>query len=731
MFLRSRSPRASALPAAWLLSVAAAAALHPGNAIAAQGYDPNARTLDAINVQAESLPTPLLPTAGRLGLSPAQTPATLDAIDADTMQARGVQSVEQAVTTLPGITSGGSPGNLSTLTMRGFSGDQITMLHNGLYLGPSSMTTRPQNSFNLQSVEVLKGPASVIYGQGAIGGVVNVIDKQPSFDTPSYDGLAGVSRFGGRQAGLGGGGRLDDSVAYRADISRVSSDGFVHATGSDTLNVSAALLWRPSATLRAQVSVDYANDHPSTYFGTPLRPDAAARAPLHDALRSSDGLVVDAALRRNNYNVVDADIASRQLWPQAWLLWSPHQTISVRSLLYAFDASRRWVNAESYAYNASNWRIDRDRFVVFHRQHLWGNQTSVTIDQPVSGHANRLVVGLDYNQMQFVRERGFPDGDSVDIDRLGPSGVFGERQRRRSPTRWTNTALFVEDALDLDAQLKLVLGGRWDSLDLDRRNFTADGQFQAATSFSRHYRPNNARVGLVYALTPTVTPYISYTTGSDPPGSNLLLVNAGEDFGLSTSRQYEAGIKASSKDQRTSATLALYDIRRDNILSLTAQDMLSNIGAQTSRGMDLSASARLTEQWAVDANLADTDARYRDFIDSSTGHDVSGNRPPNIPGTVFNLWTHLDAVGALPLELGLGLHGVGKRYGNTANTLQLEHYALTDIYATYRLTPSVALTLRADNLFDKRYVQWADISYPQQVMLGQPRSYALSLRATF
>ncbi|MBB5862861.1 TonB-dependent receptor [Xanthomonas sp. 3058] len=728
---RSRRAHASALPAAWIVCFAVAIALPPCTAIAAQGPDTTARTLDAITVQADAPAMPFLPTAGRLGLSPAQTPATLDAIDAEAMQARGLQSVEQAVTTLPGITSGGSPGNLSSLSMRGFSGGQITMLHNGLYLGPSSMTTRPQNSFNLQSVEVLKGPASVIYGQGAIGGAVNVIDKQPVFDTPRYDLLAGVSRFGGREAGLGGGGRLDDTLAYRADISRVSSDGFVHAAGSDTLDLSAALLWRPSATLRAQLSVDYANDHPSTYFGTPLLPADAARAPLHDALRSADGRVVDAALRRNNYNVVDADIASRQLWPQAWLEWSPSQAIRVRSLLYAFDASRRWINAENYAYNASSGRIDRDRFFVFHRQHLWGNQTSATIDQPVGGHANRLVVGLDYNRMHFVRERGFPDGDSVDADTLGPSGLFGERQPRRSPTRWTNTALFVEDALDLDAQLKLVLGGRWESLDLDRRNFTADGQFQAATSFSRRYRPNNARVGLVYALTPALTPYLSYTTGSDPPGSNILLVNAGEDFGLSTSRQYEAGVKAARSDQRASATLALYDIRRDNILSLTAQDVLSNIGSQTSRGVELSASAKLTEQWAVDANVAYTDARYRDFIDSSTGTDVSGNRPPNVPRTVFNLWTHLDAVGALPLELGLGLHGVGTRYGDNANTLQLERYVLTDVYATYRLTPALALSLRADNLFDKRYVQWADISYPQQVMLGQPRSYALSLRGTF
>ncbi|SBV51906.1 TonB-dependent receptor [Xanthomonas bromi] len=700
--------------------------------VMAQDAGSTVSTLDRIDVRAVA-PTSdaVLPTAGRLGLPPARTPATLDTIDADAMRRRDLQTVEAAVTALPGITSGGSPGNLSSLSMRGFTGDQITWLHNGLYVGPSSMTARPLNAFNLQAVEVLKGPASVLYGQGAIGGVVNVIDKQPRLAAPSGEVLAGASRFGGRQIGLGGGGRLNDALAYRADLSRLSSDGFVDATASDVLNASAAVLWRPTDALSVQLAIDYANDHPSTYFGTPLLPADAARAPLHGVLRSMDGSVIDATLRNRNYNVTDAEISSRQTSPQATLVWTPNAHVSVRSLLFAFDASRRWINAESYAYDASTRQLDRDRFFVFHQQHLWGSQTSLSVDQPLGRLSNRLVVGLDYNQLHFMRERGFPDGDSVDPTSRGPSGLFGPRQPRRSPTRWNNTALFLEDALDLDPQLKLVLGGRWETLALDRRNFDAEGQFQPASSFSRRYRPNNLRVGLVYALSPALTPYLSYTTGNDPPGSNILLVNAGENFGLSSARQYEAGIKAARSDQRIDATLAVYDIRRDNLLTLTGQDVLSTVGAQTSRGLELSLSAQPTAHWMVDANLAFTDARYRDFVDPGSGLDASGNRPANVPRTVFNLGSRLESVAGLPLDLGLDLHRVGARAGNLANTVQLEGYVLTDLYARYRLTPALTLGLRVDNLFDTAYVQWADVSYPRQVMLGQPRSYALTLRATF
>ncbi len=719
--LRSGATRALPLTLA-LLPVAATA----------QTTAPLMRTLDTVNVQASAAATPpVTATASRLDLTAAQTPATLDAIDAGHIQERGMQSVEQALTVLPGITSGGSPGALSSLSMRGFTGDQIMVLHNGLYLGPSGMVNRPQNSFNLQRVEVLKGPASVLYGQGAIGGAVNVVDKQPDFDPPSHTVLAGVSRFGGREAGLGSGGRLSDTLAYRADLSRVSSDGFVHGAGAATLNADFSLLWRPRENLSAQLAIDYANDRPSTYFGVPLVPAGAARAPLRGVLRSGDGLVVDAAMRRNNYNVADATIASRQIWPQASVTWSPSDGLTVTSLAYAFSASRRWIDAEDYRYDPASGRIDRDRFFVFHRQRLRGAQTSLRRDRPLGGRPNRLVVGVDYSHLDFVRERGFPDGDSVDPYAPGPSGLFGDKQRRRSPTQWQNLALFMEDALDLSQRLKLVVGGRWERLDLDRKNFAADGQFQAASSFSRRYRPSNARIGAVYAWTPQLTPYIAYTTGSDPAGSNILLVNANEDVGLSRSRQYEAGIKALRSDQRTGATLAVYAIRRNDILTMTAQDVLNTIGAQTSHGVELSANAKLTAQWGLDVNLAYTDARYHDFIDSSSGVDASGNRPANVPHSVFNVWTHLDAIGRLPLQIGLGVHGVGSRYGNTANTLRLDRYALADVYATYRLTPSASLSLRVDNLLNKDYVQWADISYPHQVLLGQPRSYGLSLRADF
>ena len=120
-------------------------------------------------------------------------PATLDVIDNDEMLGRGFFNVQQAADSQAGVTSGGSPGDQSQFSMRGFTGNQITTLRNGLYIGPSNMVSRDQNTFNVSSVEILKGPASVLYGQGAVAGALNVVDKAPSFGDPQFEALASAA----------------------------------------------------------------------------------------------------------------------------------------------------------------------------------------------------------------------------------------------------------------------------------------------------------------------------------------------------------------------------------------------------------------------------------------------------------------------------------------------------------------------------------------------------------
>jgi iron complex outermembrane receptor protein len=699
-------------------------------------------SLDTVTVTAAKLRSleQFTPTGSRLGLSAQELPATLEVIDNDEMLGRGFVNVQQAADSQAGVTSGGSPGDQSQFSMRGFTGNQITVLRNGLYIGPSNMTTRDQNAFNVGSVEILKGPASVLYGQGAVAGTVNVVDKAPSFGDPQIEALASAGSFGSTNVGLGGTTHFGGALAIRADVSRTATQGYVARDPSNTTEATVTALWKATANLDVQLTIDWLEDNPSTYYGTPLVPTSFATQPLTGVISSSSGVALDRRMQFVNYNVSDASIHSSQYWPQLLLKWTPIENLTIQNFTYYFHARRRWQNAETYQFTTVDLngnalatpQINRDRFYVFHDQNLIGDEGSASYKGALFGLRNTAVVGFDYSHLNFDRVRGFPDNDLVDPFNPSP-GLFGpllqpgERVSRDSPTRWNDYAAFLEDVVDLTSQIKLVSGLRYDRLELDRLNFNTQG-VELANGFSQTYSSTNWRMGLVYNLNDYVTPYVSWTTGKDPPGSNnIFLVNAPEGtFALSSSHQIEVGVKARTPDNRGDMTLALYDIKKSNLLVQTGQESQAN-ASQTSKGIELTTNFKPVQDWTVSANASYTDSVYTAFTDPLSGSSFDDVQPANIPRWTANVWTSWRNIGGYPLELGGGVRYIGKRPGNTSNTLILDNYALFNAYASYEVKPGILVTARGNNLSNKTFVQWADIFYPTNLILGQPRYWELGV----
>jgi iron complex outermembrane receptor protein len=733
------------------LVVAMASAVLSVRAIAADpGAQPAPAALDEITITAAKVRSleQFTPTGSRLGLSEQELPATLDVIDNGEMIGRGFFNVQEAADSQPGVTSGGSPGDQSQFSMRGFTGNQITTLRNGLYIGPSNMTTRDQNSFNVASVEILKGPASVLYGQGAIAGALNVVDKAPSFGNPQIEGLATSGSYGSTNVGIGGTTHWGDAFAVRADFSRTATDGYVR-NPSNTTEATVTGLWRASSALDVQFTVDWLEDNPSNYYGTPLVPASFAGSQAQSGVVSgvnAQGFgAVDRQMEFVNYNVSDAYIHSQQVWPQLLLKWTPSENLTIQNFTYYFHAHREWDDAETYTFTTVGLdgvtplpspQINRDRFYVFHKQNLIGDQGSAAYKGTIFGMANTVVGGFDYSHLNFNSIRGFPNNDLVDPFNPSP-GLFGpllqpgDLTERQSPTRWNDYAVFFEDVIDLAPQLKLVTGGRYDRLDLNRQNFNQFGQLMT-NGFSEDYTSANWRVGVVYDVTDYVTPYISWTTGKDPPGTNnIFLVNAPEgQFALSSSHQIEVGVKSRTPDGKADLTLSVYDIKKSNLLVQTTEEGESEDQAtadQTSKGVELAADFKLLTNWTVSANAAYTDSVYTAFSDPSTGANYTDVQPANIPRITANVWTSLRHVAGLPLEIGGGVRYISNRPGNTANTLILDKYALTNGYVSYEVKPGILVTGRVSNLFNKEYAQWADIYYPSEIILGQPRYWEIGV----
>ena len=688
----------------------------------------------------------------RLGLSVMDTPASIELIDSSVMRARGYKSVSDAVKSLPGVVSGESPAAPSTFSMRGFSRSAVTVLRDGIWLGPANMVMRPQNTFNLDRIEVLRGPASALHGQGVVGGTVNTVVKRATADAEQpLELLASYGRFDTYQFGLGGSTQLSDSAWLRMDVNQYGSDGHVDRMDPESINVTTSLLWKATEKLDVEFQIDYLDDQLADYWGTPLVPKGVATTPLSDVVSTNTGETLDEQARFRNFNVQDSRAVSDQLLFRIDLSWQLTEGIELKNTSYRFTADRDWGNAEGYVYCTDVVDICTEKnviqryygyFFVTHDQDLLGNRLTANIDSQIGGHDNRFLAGLEITDLDFSRARGFRRKIPLSAnDAVSPTnpipGSYGQRELRGiSPTQINTRALFLEDALDISETVKVVAALRYEELDLIRQNFNALGDLEAS-SFSRDFNWLSWRLGAVVKLTDDVSIYGQYSDSKDPVNANLFLVNSGENLDLTDAEQWEVGLKGLWHNGRTQATIAYFNTQRDDVLERIGVDSAASIGGRDSSGVEFSAALRPTSQWHVGANAAYTDAEFRRSTNFVT---FAGNTPPNVAEVTGNLWASFSSIAGLPLEVGGSVQYVDDRFGDNANQVALSSYTLLNLFATWS-APRFNVTARVNNVTDEIYVPWSDVFYLQQndpsflyanqLMLAPPRMFEVGVEFTF
>ena len=688
----------------------------------------------------------------RLGLSVMDTPASIELIDSSVMRARGYKSVSDAVKSLPGVVSGESPAAPSTFSMRGFSRSAVTVLRDGIWLGPANMVMRPQNTFNLDRIEVLRGPASALHGQGVVGGTVNTVVKRATADAEQpLELLASYGRFDTYQFGLGGSTQLSDSAWLRMDVNQYGSDGHVDRMDPESINVTTSLLWKATEKLDVEFQIDYLDDQLADYWGTPLVPKGVATTPLSDVVSTNTGETLDEQARFRNFNVQDSRAVSDQLLFRIDLSWQLTEGIELKNTSYRFTADRDCGNAEGYVYCTDVVDICTETnviqryygyFFVTNDQDLLGNRLTANIDSQIGGHDNRFLAGLEITDLDFSRARGFRRKIPLSAnDAVSPTnpipGSYGQRELRGiSPTQINTRALFLEDALDISETVKVVAALRYEELDLIRQNFNALGDLEAS-SFSRDFNWLSWRLGAVVKLTDDVSIYGQYSDSKDPVNANLFLVNSGENLDLTDAEQWEVGLKGLWHNGRTQATIAYFNTQRDDVLERIGVDSAASIGGRDSSGVEFSAAFRPTSQWHVGANAAYTDAEFRRSTNFVT---FAGNTPPNVAEVTGNLWASFSSIAGLPLEVGGSVQYVDDRFGDNANQVALSSYTLLNLFATWS-APRFNVTARVNNVTDEIYVPWSDVFYLQQndpsflyanqLMLAPPRMFEVGVEFTF
>ncbi|MDB5811962.1 MAG: TonB-dependent receptor family protein [Betaproteobacteria bacterium] len=679
-------------------------------------------------------------SASRLGLSVREVPSTVEIVDQEMMTSRGYRSVTEAAQGAAGVTAADFPAEPAAFSMRGYTNSQITTLYNGIKIGPQNMTSRVMDSGNLDRIEFLKGAASLMSGEGAIGGAVNFVTKRPHTGAIENEAYVSYGSFNTVRTGFGSGGSTSkEGLDYRFDLIRSSSNGFVDDTHSQNWNLSTALDYRVSAAFKLFGAFEYKQDRSNAYWGTPLVSGGAAGVSQTGGVVGGSyvsnfngtnlgPVTIDNRTLRTNYDVLDNRNTAEEYWLRGGFDWKLGSNTALKSQFYGYHANRKFQNAEVYAFNAGTGLVDRDRFYVAHDQDLYGNKTELQHDSVIAGKANRIVVALEASQLDFTRPgaANFPS-DSVTL--VSPvRGAYGLLTVQQQTANIDNLALAAEDRLKITPALTLISGLRYEQIALDRTSTNVAGTTRAGFPFSQTWRPATGRVGFTWDTMPGFTFYGQYATAADLSANNIFLLGPTQPQTLTRSRTIETGIKSLVWDRKAEWSLALFDIERNNVYTAQGGQSLNLAGEQLSNGVEASLAVRPSQAWNWWGNAAYTNARYADY--TFAGGNFSGNKPPNVPRFVANAGAAYRIRAPLPVEFGISARHVGDRYNTDANTVKMLAYTVGDAYAAIDVKKT-RITFRVRNLTDKTYAVWGDPFYPDQILLGSPRSYELSAALKF
>ncbi|AZD85519.1 Outer membrane vitamin B12 receptor BtuB [Pseudomonas chlororaphis subsp. aureofaciens] len=662
--------------------------------------------------------------ASRLGLSVRETPASVAVANRNDIERRGAQNFQDAANSLPGVNASAPPGFGGFVSYRGFSNSQITQMFNGINV--SSGLARPVDSWIYDRVELLGGPSSLVNGAGSVGGSLNYVTKLADRQERAIEGRVSYGSYDTTQTAFGLNHALSqagDEVQHyaRLDVSHNTSNGYIDRQERDAWSLAFSLLSDLTPDLSHTLAVEYQDEHEdSPYWGTPvLNPKAGE-------------LKIDKHNRFNNYNVEDGRYEQRTIWVRSILDYRINDSTSLRNTLYHLDSQRDYRNLETYQYNADNSAVNRSTaYQVRHQGEQNGNQFELRHDTSIFGLDSTWSGGFEYKVNRTTNSPlNVKAANSVDPNNYQPGHFYdlpGTRQGFVSDktNEVTTQALFVENRLALTDRLALLTGLRYDNIDLDVTNHR-----QVTASNPRHlkrsWEPVTGRVGLSYQFLPSANVYVQYSTAAEQPN------NSTQDFDVSTGKQWEVGSKFDYLDGRGSATLAAYRIERKDFAVTDPQDPTLSIpvGQQTSKGIEVASSLRVTPKLLLEGNFAWVDAQYDEFTEKNAAGVVvsrKGNTPTNVPDRVGNLWLTYDL--APQWQTGVDVRYVASVYADTANTLTVPSYTLYGTFLTYKLDNHTSITGRVRNLTDEVYARFAHVS--PAYYLGTPRTFELAVQSRF
>jgi len=675
----------------------------------AQQADANGGTvaLDPVIVTGESGTGPVTgyvakqTTAGSKTDTPIEkVPQSVTVIGAEQLEAQQPLKLDQALSYTAGVT--GAPYGYDSRTnwvfIRGFDASQTGIFLDGLPLYQYAFGSFYIDPYQLERVEVLRGPSSTLYGGGNLGGILNLVSKRPT-DQPFREVEAGVNTWGQAYTGFDLGGKIDDAGVWSYRVNgKIAGGGYeVDKAKGFQGYIAPSLTYKPNdatslTLLGSFTSMDL--DHTGgflPYYGT-VKPASFgyisrsfySAEPSDDMYRRQQALLGyefkhdfnDAWTFRQNVRYGYLDTRERYAYPYGY-----------------YDPN----NAVYGGGNPQPITPDNELYRIGFEQHTIANILSA--DNQLEGKfdtgplAHDVLFGIDYKYYNINQSQALFNATPIsatDPVYGAPQGATGAPYIRQHYTM-NQLGAYLQDQISFADNWLLTLNGRYDRVWTESRGTANFDGTEGAFS---------GRAGLSYAFSNGITPYVSVARGFDPViGSDY----AGKPFKAQTGVQYEAGLKYRPSFFDGLITVAYYDLTKQNVLTNdTAHLFFQNqLGEVRSRGLEFEAQANVTD--ALKMTAAFTTSRIT--IEKDTDSTVIGKRPSIVPETTASLWADYTFQEGILKNLGLqgGIRYLGSSYADNQNLYKVPSAVLFDAGVHYKYK-DWDFAVNVNNVFDKRYV---------------------------
>ena len=657
-----------------------------------------------------------------------ETPQSAQSITRQAMADAGVDTIGDAYDLLAGVTRDDTTGELfgDEYIARGFQTEYILMNGNRT----SSASTL--DVANVERVEVLRGPTAALFGKADPGGLINIVTKQPLSEPLREVSLSGAMGLAGDSARLQqgrfaadlGGPLTDDKrLRYRLNIASQHERTFRQDVDEEVLSISPVLDYRLSDSTVVNLELTHQK----------------RENPYDRGVFFVNG---ELSLPRD-FNVVEGDTGMIDKRYMAGTVRIEHQFLpgwKARLGLYASDGDLDGDGAQVASIVGTTATRQRRTFDI--------SETYYTIQPEITGSfltgavEHTVLIGADFQNEDQAAIFGLRAvGGAIDVTNpdfsIGiPAITPATTNLVESTLEGDSLGIYAQDQIDLSEQWKLLVGGRWDRVDLDATIDlnAAGGTFSAnkeASFEDSHFSP---RVGLVYMPVQYASVYASYAESYRSPANAFAFADAAsEAVEAETAKNYEVGFKLESLDGRLNGTFALYRADKKNVLEGDPADpfrlSVINLGEVRGEGVEIDLSGEIDDNWSLAATYTYTDNRTR----STTPRFPAGTRVRNVPRHAASVIAAYRFTGGNLAGLRTFVSAIydDKKLTDTSATIKttIPSAFRVNLGASYAFSDSVTASLLVKNVFDEEY--YTSAAGQNHIGVGDPRRIDFGISARF